>query len=48
MAKKIEVKEVKTVKLSIDTWKALSQKKLDDGVMTMEEVIKEMLRDAGY
>lgn len=45
MAKKIEVK---TVKLSLATWKALSQKKLDDGALSMEEVIKEMLRDAGY
>lgn len=45
MAKKIEVK---TVKLSIATWKALSQMKLDSGAFSMEDVIKGMLRDAGY
>ena len=45
MAKKTEIK---TVKLSVATWKALQQIKLDTGVSTMEEVIKGMVRDAGY
>lgn len=45
MAKNIEVK---TVKLSLATWKALSQMKLDTYALSMEEVIKGMLRDAGY
>ena len=45
MAKKIEVK---TVKLSIAIWKALSQMKLDIGALSMEDVVKGMLRDAGY
>lgn len=45
MAKKITVK---TVKLSLATWKALQQIKLDTTAESMEKVIKEMIKDAGY
>ena len=45
MAKKVTIK---TVKLSVTTWKALQQMKLDNGDLSMEEVIKRMVRDAGY
>ena len=45
MAKKVTVK---TVKLSIATWKRLQQMKLDNNAQSLEEVIKEMVKDAGY
>lgn len=51
MAKTVEVKKVKkvkTIQVSQDTWKALSQIKLDVNALTMDEVIKRMVRDAGY
>jgi hypothetical protein len=45
MAKKVEIK---TIKLSVATWKALQQMKLDNGALSMEELVKGMVRDAGY
>ena len=39
---------VKSIKLSVVTWKALQKAKLDKGAISAEEVIKELLRQDGY
>lgn len=41
-------KDVKTVQLSVSTWKALQQIKLDEAKQTLNDVIEDMIRDKGY
>ena len=39
----------KTVRISIDTWKRLHQKKLDEGCeITFDYIIANLLEEAGY
>jgi len=40
--------EIKTVKLSIPVWKAVSQMKLDNDDKSLDDTIKRLLENAGY
>jgi hypothetical protein len=40
--------KVKTVQVSIDTWKLLMQIKLDENIATIDEVVYSMIKDKGY
>lgn len=44
----IEEEKKKTIKLDYETWKLLSQYKLDSDKQTFDEAIKELLENAGY
>ena len=43
-----EDKQRKNVKLSVSTWKALMIIKIETSKTSIEEVVKEQVRDAGY
>jgi len=43
-----EDRQIKQVKLSVPTWKAIMQMKLDLNKPSVDEVVKELVRDAGY
>ena len=39
---------IKMIKVSFETWKKLAQMKLDCSYSSMDELIRDLLRDAGY
>lgn len=40
--------EIKTIKVGKDTWKKLAQMKLDCFYSSMDELLRDLLQDAGY
>ena len=46
---KEDIIQHKTIRLTVDTWKRIQQKKLDMGSeVTFDDVVAELLDDAGY
>lgn len=43
-----EARQFKTIQLSLETWKILTKIKLEFGKASIEEIVKELVRDAGY